>query len=134
MRVAKAKDERRVGVRPKRSTVDLDMETNLPFTLVVLHKVYEDERAYSPVEDLDAFITPIKKPNTAEEHEVEEDEHSSHVDEDERVVIVEHEAEEDERERLSAVPPDLDEHSNREDEREGDLDENEDDREADAMK
>ena len=94
----------------------------------------EDERAYSPVEDLDAFITPIKKTeHEAEEHEVEEDEHSSHVDEDERVVIVEHEAEEDERERPPlVVPPDLDEHSNREDEREGDLDENEDDREADA--
>ena len=94
----------------------------------------EDERAYSPVEDLDAFITPIKKTeHEAEEHEVEEDEHSSHVDEDERVVIVEHEAEEDERERPPlVVPPDLDEHSNREDEREGDLDENEDDRESDA--
>ena len=94
----------------------------------------EDERAYSPVEDLDAF-TPIKKPElVVEEHEVEEDEHSSHVDEDERVVIEEHEAEEDERERPPlVVPPDLDEHSNREDEREGELDEeNEDDREADA--
>ena len=92
----------------------------------------EDERAYSPVEDLDAF-TPSKKPELVEEHEAEEDEHSNHEDGDERVVIEEHEAEEDERERPPlVVPPDLDEHSNREDEREGDLDENEDDREADA--
>ena len=46
VRVVKAEDERRVGVhRTKRSTaVDLDMETNLPFTLAVLQKVYVKTR------------------------------------------------------------------------------------------
>ena len=59
----------------------------------------EDERAYSPVEDLNAF-TPIKKHRPVEEHEAEEHER-------ERPPLV--------------VPPDLDEHSSRD--READADE-----------